>query len=128
MVIRKDEDDGRSIQRVGPLLCEVRPVPDAKEGDDPVQEGPPEAPVQGGSSEGAVYNRTEEGQELIYAGDARKGRYKLTELDVIRIRRNEERLTIAEWAKLLATSYHVIWSATKGYTYKALNWRAPPRY
>lgn len=113
---------------MGPVLRGVRAVPDAAPSTEKLQEGPPEEAAGGSDQEGAVYNRTEEGEELRYAGHARQGRYKLRDIDVIRIRRNEEKLTMAEWARVYLVPYTVIHNAAKGYSYKYLNWTHPPRY
>lgn len=75
--------------------------------------------------EAAPYNRTEEGDELRYQGKL-SGSRKLRDIDVIRLRRNEEQLSYNQWAVIYRVALTVIWNASKGYTYKHLNWKYPP--
>jgi len=73
-----------------------------------------------------AYNRTEDGIELKCPVKA-KGRRSLSDEAVIRLRRNEERLTTRQWSTLYQVPYIVIWNAQKGYTYRHLNWIHPPK-
>lgn len=126
MVIRKGTDNGRPIQRVGPVLRDVRAQPDATEGDEAIQEATAlHRDEEGADREAEAYNRTEDGIELFYAGKPSGGR-KLRDIDVIRLRRNEEQLSVNRWAQIYGVVNAVIWKAMKGYTYKHLNWNHPP--
>lgn len=125
MVIRKKEDDERPVFGMGQVLREVREGPDAGQGDEALQEGAEEAREPGSAEEDAPYNRDEEGLCLAFGGKLTGGR-KLRDCDVVRLRRNEEQLSYAQWAKVFGVAIAVIWNARKGYTYKHLNWRCPP--
>lgn len=122
MVIRKDNDNGRPIQRVGLVLEGVREEPRCQEGDEAIQAMENEGRQ---AQTPPAYNRTEEGVELKYPGKV-SGRRKLRDIDVARLRRNEEQLSYNEWARIYGVAMFVIWRAMKGYTYKHLNWRYPP--
>lgn len=127
MVIRKDEGNDGRILRVGPVLRAVRAEPDAAQGNEALQEAPKvDRRATEAHSEAGVYNRTEEGAELGYPGKL-SGRRKLRDCDVVRLRRNEEQLSYNQWAVIYRVPQAVIWNAAKGYTYKHLNWRYPPR-
>ncbi len=126
MVIRKSNDNERRIQRVGPVLRDVRAQLDATEGDEEVQDAAPvnrEPPSSDRPAE--TYNHTEVGCELFFHSKLSGGR-KLRDIDVVRLRRNEEQLSYNRWAVIYDVSPYVIWNAMKGYTYKHLNWKYPP--
>lgn len=72
------------------------------------------------------YNRTEEGIELLYAGKLKGGR-RLKDDEVMECRRNPEHLTLRALAKKYGVSYITMWNCAKGYSYKHLNFRCPPR-
>ena len=126
MVIRKKEDDERRILRVGPVLRDVREEPDTDKGDETLPEAAsPDGAEAGENREDEAYNRTEDGAELFFSSKL-SGRRKLRDVDVVRLRRNEEQLSYNHWAKIYRVAPAVIWAAMKGYTYKHLNWRCPP--
>lgn len=126
MVIRKDEGDERRILRVGPVLRDVRAEPDAAQGDEALQETAPfNRESKGEDRTDEAYNRTEDGAELFCPSKLTGGR-KLRDIDVVRLRRNEEQLSYNQWAVIYKVAMAVIWRAMKGYTYKHLNWRYPP--
>ncbi len=125
MVIRKGNDNGRSIRRVGPVLGSIQEDEKTGESVQALQEATAEGGAAGGAGGDAAYNRTEEGDELLFAGKM-SGRRKLRDIDVVRLRRNEERLTLHAWGRIYQCSHEVIWKAMKGLTYKHLNWRYPP--
>jgi len=126
MVIRKDEGDERRVLRVGPVLRHVREEPDAAQGDEALQETAPfNGEPTGEDRPDEAYNRTEDGAELFFQGKLTGGR-KLRDIDVIRLRRNEEQLSYNQWAVIYKVAMAVIWKAMKGLTYKHLNWRYPP--
>ncbi len=122
MTIRKDNGDGRSIQRVGLVLQGIRKDIRRRQGHEALQEVEKEGR---GATDEAVYNRTEEGTPLGYPGKI-SGKRKLRDEDVIRLRRNEEQLSYNQWAVIYRVAPAVIWNAIKGFTYKHLNWRHPP--
>ena len=125
MAIRKSNDNGRPIQRMGPLLCAVSEEPDTGKGDEALPEEAVEDGATSSGGEDAPYNRDEEGVGLRFAGKL-SGRRKLRDIDVVRLRRNEEQLSYNQWAQIFRVSPFVIWNAMKGYTYKHLNWKYPP--
>lgn len=117
----KVKDNGGPIQRVGLVYASVR--------EGTYRQRFPEK-VQGVASEGGevadpAYNRSDDGEELLYPGKV-SGRRKLRDEDVVRLRRNEEQLSYNHWAKIYKVTPAVIWNAMKGLTYKHLNWNHPP--
>lgn len=125
MAIRKGNDNGRPILGMGPVLRGVRAEPVTNEGIQEVQAQTPEGDETRSDGADDAYNRGEEGEALSFAGKL-SGRRKLRDIDVIRLRRNEEQLSYNQWAAIYRVAMAVIWNAVKGYTYKHLNWRYPP--
>jgi hypothetical protein len=64
---------------------------------------------------------------MRYAGK-RSGKTRLSDDAVDYCRRNAAALGIKELAERYGVSYHTMWNAVKGHTYRHLNHRCPPRF
>ena len=127
MAIRKGNDNGRPIRRVGPLLGSVREDENTGASVQALQEAATAGGATGSDRKDDAYNRDEEGLELKFAGK-RSGGAKLTDDAVAYCRTVVGRRTIKELAAEHHVSYYTMWNAVKGYTYKHLNHRFAPRF
>lgn len=127
MTIRKANDNGRPVFGVGQVLGGVREGADTGKGVQEVQAPKAEGRASRSNSGDAAYNRDEEGLPLSYAGK-KSGGTKLSDDAVGDCRRVVGEVGIKELAKRHGVAYHTMWNAVKGYTYKHLNHRYPPRY
>lgn len=128
MAIHNSKDDDGRIRGMGPVLRDLRVVDDGGPGDGEVQAAPEAArPHPFGATEAPVYNRDEDGIELKCPHKGSGGR-KLSDDAVAHCRTVIGSRTIKELAQEHGVSYYTMWNAVKGYTYRHLNFRFPPRF